>query len=66
MKVLGFTRVHPIAVNLGKVMSVFDKKSVVKWKHLLYDVEQLIQTVSTKERTHISIVSQVCDKMQNS
>lgn len=40
------------------------EKSVVKWKHLLYDVDQLIQTVSTKEVFQMSIVSQVCDKMQ--
>ena len=55
----------PIAVNLGKVVSVFGcEKSIVKWKHLLYDVEQLIQIVSTKEVFPMSILTQVCDNMQ--
>ena len=46
-------------------MSVFGcEKSIVKWKHLLYDVEQLIQIVSTKEVFPMSILTQVCDKMQ--
>ena len=62
----GFAMAQPIAVNLGKVMNVFGlKKRVVKWKHLLYDVEQFIQIVSTKEVFQMSIVSHVCDKMQN-